>query len=111
MNELSIFTLYFLRAWSICLNKICYLSKKKKEKKEIVKHTKHLSPVELSKILIISINPKDLLLSDFSDIKFLFLDKLYNAKVFFFFFFSVNNFLLLYLSKMQAVVPHPGKAT
>ena len=32
MNELSIFTLYFLRAWSICLNKICYLSKKKKKK-------------------------------------------------------------------------------
>ena len=110
MNELSIFTLYFLCAWSICLNKICYLSKKKKEKKEIVKHTKHLSPVELSKILIISINPKDLLLSDFSDIKFLFLNKLYNAKVVFFF-LSVNNFLLLYLSKMQAVVPHPGKAT
>ena len=58
--------------------------KKEKKKKEIVKHTKHLSPVELSKILIISINPKDLLLSHFSDIQFLFLNKLYNAKVFFF---------------------------
>ena len=101
MNELSIFTLYFLRAWSICLNKIYYLSKKKKKpkkekkekkKKEIVKHTKHLSPVELSKILIISINPKDLLLSDFSDIKFLFLNKLYNAKVFFFFFSLSTTF-------------------
>ena len=89
---------------------VTYPKKKKKIEKEIVKHTKHLSPVELSKILIISINPKDLLLSDFSDIKFLFLNKLYNAKVVFFF-LSVNNFLLLYLSKMQAVVPHPGKAT
>ena len=69
--------------------------KKKKKKKEIVKHTKHLSPVELRKILIISINPKDLLLSDFSDIKFLFLNKLYNAKVFFFFFLCQQLFAII----------------